>query len=812
VGLSQVASAKAGSGFPVSLTSFVGRDAEMREVGCLLDRYRLVTVTGPGGAGKTRLACEIAHQVADRFAEGVRLAELATVKDPARVPSVVAKALGVQVLAGDDPFEALAEAVRGRCLLLVLDNCEHVIGAAAQLCSALLLTADDVYVLATSREPLKIPGEHRYRLGPLPLPGDSPADDEAAPAEAAPAEAAPAENAAVALFASRASEADATFRLDEQTRPVVERLVVRLDGMPLAIELAAARVDALGVTQLLDRIDDRLALLVTGNRAAQDRQRSLAATVDWSYQLLNEQEQSVFRALSVFPGPFPLAGAEAVAGPVAKLAVLCMVDCSLLAPPRTGPDGRARYAMPETLRVYGAELLARAGETQAAEAALASYALAVAEEAATGLRTRTWEDAGLRHMDADACTLDQGLAWAAEHDPVMAVRLAFAMSWWWVQRGRLIEHRALLSAIADQVEPGSSEWCAAHIFLGLACSQMADPAGSLEQHTMVLAAIDGQNLPVIEAACLGGRATALLALGKTAEAIADGKRSLELARLAGYESGEATALAQLAMAACRTGDFADAVRLARQSLRITAEIPGPIARMRAQVLTVALAEAGEVAAAEEVCAEGLARARELGDLWNLAGLLTCMARLDMQGGRIDAATTHLKEQLQIALRAGAEAFIRMGVRGCAQLCAQTGRYAEAVTLDAVLTSAQEERGDPLLLHGEHGLDALVTARRSLGAGRTLLAEERGAAMSLPTAGEYALLLLTETPQKPADGLSARERELVVLVAKGYTNAQIASKLSISPRTVGSHLDRIRDKTGCRRRADLTRLALSTGLI
>jgi predicted ATPase/DNA-binding CsgD family transcriptional regulator len=808
VGLSQVASAKAGSGFPVSLTSFVGRDAEVREVGCLLDRYRLVTVTGPGGAGKTRLACEIVHRVTDRFAEGVRLAELATVKDPARVPSVVAKALGVQVLAGDDPFEALAEAVRGRCLLLVLDNCEHVIGAAAQLCSALLLTADDVYVLATSREPLKIPGEHRYRLGPLPLPGDSPAD-----AEAAPAEAASAENAAVALFASRAGEADATFTLDEQTRPVVERLVVRLDGMPLAIELAAARVEALGVAQLLDRIDDRLALLVTGNRAAQDRQRSLAATVDWSYQLLNQQEQSVFRALSVFPGPFPLAGAEAVAGPAAKLAVLCMVDCSLLAPPRTGPDGRARYAMPETLRVYGAELLARAGETQAAEAALASYALAVAEEAATGLRTRTWEEAGLRHMDADACTLDQGLAWAAEHDPVMAVRLAFAMSWWWVLRGRLIEHRALLSAVADQVERGSSEWCAAHIFLGLACSQMADPAGSLEQNTMVLEAVDGQNLPVIQAACLGGRAMALLALGKTAEAIADGRRSLELARLAGHESGEASALAQLAMAACRTGDFPDAVRLARQSLRITAEIPGPIARMRAQVLTVALAEAGEVAAAEEVCTEGLARARELGDLWNLTGLLTCMARLDMRGGRIDAATAHLKEQLQIALRAGAEAFIRMGLRGCAQLCAQTGRYAEAVTLDAVLTSAQEERrSDPLLLHGAQGLDALVTARRSLGASRTLLAEERGAAMSLPTAGEYALLLLTETPQKPADGLSARERELVVLVAKGYTNAQIASKLSISPRTVGSHLDRIRDKTGCRRRADLTRLALSTGLI
>jgi predicted ATPase len=165
-------------GFPVSLTSFVGRDREVREVDDLLDRYRLVTVTGPGGAGKTRLAGEITRQVADRFADGVWLVELAKVKDPARVPSVVATALGVHGLPGDeeDPGEALARAVRGRHLLLVLDNCEHVIDAAARLCSELLTTADDLHVLATSREPLKISGELRYRLGPLPLPGDPPAD------------------------------------------------------------------------------------------------------------------------------------------------------------------------------------------------------------------------------------------------------------------------------------------------------------------------------------------------------------------------------------------------------------------------------------------------------------------------------------------------------------------------------------------------------------------------------------------------------------------------------------------------------------
>ena len=250
-------------------------------------------------------------------------------------------------------------------LLLVLDNCEHVIGAAAELCAGLLAACDDVRVLATSREPLRVAGEARYRLGPLALPDP---DDLA---HAAGSE-------AVALFTDRARRADPRFALDEQAGPVVARLVRRLDGMPLAIELAAARVEALGVTQLLDRIDDRFALLTEGDRLAADRHRSLAATVEWSYQLLEERERRVFRAVSVFPAGFTLEAAEAVAGPGAGPVVLHLVDCSLLVPPRAGPDGRSRYVMLETLRAYGAGLLAGAGEQDGAAAALAGYALRVA--------------------------------------------------------------------------------------------------------------------------------------------------------------------------------------------------------------------------------------------------------------------------------------------------------------------------------------------------------------------------------------------------------------------------------------------------
>ena len=288
-------------GFPAALTSFVGRAAVADEICGQLGEYRLVTVTGPGGAGKTRLAGEVARQVVGRFADGVWLAELAAVRDPAQVAPAVAAALGIRELPSVAAADALARTLARRQLLLVLDNCEHVIGAAAELCGRLLLGADDVRVLATSREPLRIGGEVRYRLAPLTLPDpDNPADPEA--------------SEAVALFTDRARRADASFALDGETAPAVARLVARLDGMPLAIELAAARVEALGVTQLLDRIDDRFTLLEAGDRLAAARQRSLAATVEWSYRLLDERERRVFRAVSVFPGPFTLEGAEAVAG------------------------------------------------------------------------------------------------------------------------------------------------------------------------------------------------------------------------------------------------------------------------------------------------------------------------------------------------------------------------------------------------------------------------------------------------------------------------------------------------------------------
>jgi predicted ATPase/DNA-binding CsgD family transcriptional regulator len=791
-------------GFPAALTSFVGRTGSVGEVAGLLAEYRLVTVTGPGGVGKTRLAGEVAGQVAGRFADGAWLAELALVQDPAQVAAVVAAALGIPDQPGTPAAEALARVLARQQLLLVLDNCEHVIGAAAELCAGLLAACDDVRVLATSREPLAVAGEARYRLAPLTLPAPEDTVDGG-------------RSEAVALFADRARRADARFTLDEQTGPVVARLVARLDGMPLAIELAAARVEALGVAGLLDRLGDRFALLAGGDRTAPPRQRSLAATVEWSYRLLDEDERRVLRQVSVFPGPFTLEGVEAVAGPGAGPVVLHLVDCSLLVPPRAGPDGRSRYGMLETLRAYGAGLLAGAGEQAGAAAALAGYALWVARQAAAGLQSGDGEVAAARWLDAEDATMRQALAWAVAHDPALALRLGNALGWWWLLRGRLAGEYPLLCRAAAGAEVGSDRWCTAQLWLGWAALFSADLAASLGHFTAVRDAVAGRPPSPALTGALASRAAILRLMGRTAEAAGDARHALALAREIGDPVGELLALTALSFEADYAGHHDEAVRLARQAGQIAAGIPGSLARMCSSVLTSVLADAGDLAEAERAGTAGLARARDAGDLWNQANLLPRVAELDLRAGRTGDAAAHLREGLHLAVRDGSWYELLAGLSQCGNLCAATGRAAEALTLWAACAAV----GRPGRLTEPPWFVPRWEAqprqaRQALAPGQARAAENRGAAMSITTAAEYALMLTDPGPPQlaaPGSGpLSARERELVTLVAQGRTNAQIAAQLYISVRTVGSHLDRIRDKTGCRRRVDLTRLALSAGLV
>jgi non-specific serine/threonine protein kinase len=790
-------------GFPVVLTSFVGREQAVREVAGLLERYRLVTVTGPGGVGKTRLAGEVAGLVARRLADGAWLAELAPVREPAQVAPMVAVALGVREHAGVLAAVALVRMLARQQLLVVLDNCEHVIGAAAELCAGLLAACDDVRILATSREPLRIAGEAAYRLAPLPVPGP---DD---PGHIVGAE-------AVALFAERAQAADAGFALTDQNRGDVAQLVGRLDGMPLAIELAAARVEALGVSQLLELLDGRLAVLAGGDRLAAGRHQSLAAAAEWSYQLLEKEEQRVFRHLSVFPASFTLGAADAVAGGGAGLAVLRLVECSLLVPPRTGPDGRSRYGMLETLRGYGAGLLDQAGEQDDAQVALARYAVHIAEEAAAGVQTISGEPAAARWLDAEDPTTGHVLAWAVQHDLDTASRLVIALGMWWMLRGRLAGQQALLRELAGRAEPGSDGWCAAQFWLAWAAFDAPDLPEALHRCAAAIDVIGDRAPSRALVDCLAVQSRILCNLGRVLEAATVGRRALTMARELGYPSGQAHATTALAIAAWYDGDLDTAVQLTRQGGQIP-DIPGTAARVCGYRLAAMLAEAGDLAAAEQACAGTLAQARDAGDLDTLSTVLPMMANLDLRAGRTADAAAHLREAAQLALPPGAWIVLNV-LYVCGYLCAATGRPADAVTAWAADETFGQQGGytwrDWELRRLE---DARREARRVLGQNRARAAEQRGAAMSAVTAAEYALLLTTPSPPpaQAAPGtarLSARERELVTLVAQGRTDAQIAGQLYISIRTVRSHLDRIRDKTGCRRRADLTRLALSEGLV
>jgi predicted ATPase/DNA-binding CsgD family transcriptional regulator len=794
-------------GFAPALTRFIGRAGAADDVARLLDEYRLVTVTGPGGVGKTRLAAEVAERVIGRFADGVWLVELATVLDPAQVAAATAAMLGVRERPGVAVTDSLAEMLARQQMLLVLDNCEHLAAAVAQMCAELLPLADDVRVLATSREPLGVAGEARYRLPPLTLP--APDDPGAIP-----------RSEAVALFADRARGADRQFVLNGDSAPAVAQLVAKLDGMPLAIELAAARVEALGLPQLLERLDGRFVLLARADRApAAARHRSLAATADWSYQLLSEPDRQVFRRVSVFPAPFTLEGAEAVAGEDAGPAVLRLVDCSLLAPPRVGPDGRSRYLMLETLRGYGLDRLDAAGELEQARTSMARYAVAMVDEASVGMKGTSGELAASRWLDAEEAVTRHALVWMLEHDQAAALRLAVALAPWWRLRGRMVDGEPLLRAATEQAGPGDGGWSAARYWLGSMAMAAGDFTTALDHFTAVRAAEAGREPSPALADCLTGSCVALANLGRTAEAVEDGQRALDIARQLHYQAGAALALTNLAINAYYVGEISDALNWARQAQRIDREsIPGAIARVCANILVLVLIAAGEIGAAERSCSIALDGCREAGDLQTQAALLTLLGHLDLDAGRLVDAAAHLQESLQVALRIGDQTELLNCVDNCGHLCTATGRFGDAVTLWAALAAYTEQAGLPDPQDDAlRRLEPQREAERMLGPARTREAEDRGAAMTLAIAAEFAMMLTSAdapapSAPAPATRLTRREQDLVRLVAQGCTDAEIAGQLSISIRTVRSHLDRIRDKTGCRRRADLTRLALQADLV
>jgi predicted ATPase/DNA-binding SARP family transcriptional activator len=427
---------------PLRLTSFVGRERELAEVWRLLDRSRLVTLTGPGGCGKTRLAIEAASGRLRSFPDGVWLVDLAPLADQSLVPDAVAEALGLQLRAGQPPATALAMQLAARRLLLVLDNCEHLIDSCARLALELLRSCPDLTVLATSREPLHVPGELAWRVPSLSLPEPS---DELTEEELLRCEAG-------RLFCERAAESAPGFEPGGANTQAIAEICVRLDGMPLALELAAARARVLSPVQIAERLGDALRLLAAGNRTSLTRQQTLRATLEWSHDLLTGEERALFRRLAVFSGSFALDAAEGIceADDLDRLQVLDLldrlVDKSLVAVDQHA--GEARYRLLETVRQYGAERLDAAGERAGLERRHLDWFAAFATEQVPPLGQAATGGTPPR-LDAEHDNLRAAMAWALRHDPPAALRLGVTLFPWWLARSHFAEGARALSAALD---------------------------------------------------------------------------------------------------------------------------------------------------------------------------------------------------------------------------------------------------------------------------------------------------------------------------------------------------------------------------
>ncbi|MFJ9565123.1 ATP-binding protein [Streptomyces fuscichromogenes] len=758
---------------PVPFAGFVGRHEEMAEVRRLLDAVRLVTLTGAGGVGKSRLALEAAASSAEAFPGGVRLADLAPVKDPLDVPSTVAVALGLPDQGTRPVLDMLTAHVGGRRMLLVLDNCEHVVDACAWLTRHLLSAAAGARILATSREAMGLTGEQVCPVPPL-RPGD-----------------------AVELLSVRTAAVRSGFEVTEANRAAVTRLCAKLDGLPLAIELAASRLRTLTVEQVSSLLDDRFALLTSGNRVARAHQRTLRATIDWSWELCSPAERLLWQRLSVFPRSFTLDAAESVcAGEgIARHDILHLLDRLVIQSlvERPGDEDPPRYRLLESIRQYGSERLAEYGEAQRVRRSHRSFFLDLAEhfhtqwfgphqveilarlraEHANLMAALEHRDcAGTESQDANG-TPDSGSAGgrrdaSAPGDRQAGLALASALVFHWVVGGFLGEGRRQLErALAAAPEPTEARaralWAAAHVAerqhdLGVA-DRWLDEAEAL---TGLLG--DAR----LRAHVRGHRGVAALFRGKAEEGISSIEQALATCSSLGDSFGEIVWLSALAVARIRSGD-PRGQETARLALAASVAHGERWARVHLlMVLSRSAWEREERAEAEELTVSALEILRDFGDRLGVARMVEQLAWITAAEGDHEKAGRLL----------GA---------------------AESLGLGTGMSVPASDEG--------HHTRCEAAVRKALGlAGQARVRAEGAEAADVSQALALALARGTAdgselSPSAP-NPLTPREQQVAALVAQGMTNRRIAEELVLSRRTVDSHVDRIRTKLDFASRAQI----------
>jgi predicted ATPase/DNA-binding SARP family transcriptional activator/DNA-binding CsgD family transcriptional regulator len=792
---------------PAPRTSFVGREREMLELKRTLAMTRLLTLTGAGGAGKTRLALEVARELVGVYPDGVWLVELASISGPELVPKAVAGALGVPERPGQPLTDTLVEALRAKSALLVLDNCEHLVKAAARLADALLDACPGLRIIATSREPMNVAGETNRPVSSLGVPAPHP---EPTVAELEGSE-------SVRLFLERARNRDPSFALTPENARAVAEVCRRLDGIPLAVELAAARVRTLSVEQMAGRLGRSLELLTGGGRTAPERHRTLRAALDWSENLLHAEERALFHRLSVFAGGWGLeaAGAVGAAGDAGEGEVLDLlgglVEKSLVVTEVDG-EGEMRYRMLEPVRQYALYKLEQSGEAPTLRRRHAAFFLALAEEepeAFKNLRSPGW----IRRLEREHDNLRAALSWAlAEDEAELGVRLAGALQPFWARRGHYGEGRGWLEAALAK---GGRVPAAARVkalsgvgWLALWQGDIDRASDAAEEGLRLSREVDGESSVEVHL---------LILLGFTASLRADYERatglfeeSLALSRGAGDSWGVAASLLHLGNVAAYQDDDERAIELYEEGIALCRE--SGYAVILADTLTnlgYSLLLRGDHERAAALNEEAAALYRERGYRYGrLEFPIDNLGWAALAGGDHERSSTLHKESLVLCRQLGDRIVAVESLEGLACAAEARGEAGRSARLFGAAEALREALGVPQPPAERALREPYLTAARSR---RNDAAWEEGRTMTFEEAVEYAL---SDDPpaaspaarypigEQRAETLTGREEEVAALVARGLTNRQVAAELSISEHTVATHVSRILNKLGLSSRSRL----------
>ena len=792
---------------------------------------RALTLCGAGGIGKTRLALRILAAVADEFPDGVWFVELGDLRQPDLVVSRVASVIGVSEEPRRPLLETLADALRPRRLLLALDNCEHLIDAAAGVCQRLLASAPGLRLITTSREPLRVAAERVWQVPPLSVAPDG----VVATAEEA------VRYEAMRLFTERAAASLPGFAIGPANAGVVAALCRALDGVPLAIELAAARVRALSVEQIRARLADRFALLTRGDRTAPARHRTLRATIDWSYDLLTSQEQMLLRRLSVFAG-WSLEMAEQVCSddhiPGRDILDLmtALVDKSLVV---REPEvlGQARYRLLDSIRQYAATHLADAGESVTFQLRLRDYALRTATDGlAVGMaQVRAPWSARVdvfRRYDVDAGNLWQVMSGClAESDTETGLRICSAVSPVWIVRGAFAEGSEWLDSFLAQelpAEPGDPGGAAQARGPALvARAQLAlssDPAAAESRAEAGLAQCRSAGDQFWTAAALNLLAEVALHTGRMEEAASRADEALSVAQAAGDGWNEGYALGTRAAIAGLLGRLREAQQLAQASITVMRGIDHQWGAARALLGLGDLARLrGDPGAAHSRYLEALPILRDIDARPEIARCLAGLGRVAIDLDAAGLARQHLAESIRLGRSTGSRIGVARGLEAFAALAVLEHRPEHAVQLTAAAAGLREAAGLPALSGAR--VERYLAAARRLGEpvigrlwaqGRALPAEAAitlaldvprpeeaagpGLAAGTVDAGTAAGNLTVAGPRPSA--LTPREQQVAALVAGGHSNKAIAEELVISPATAARHVANILAKLGFSSRAQI----------